>query len=597
LWHEGVENDRRQRVIPHGETVAAAFAPVPDRAAYVPREATEAALAAIVRRLDAGERVIVLRGPAGMGKSLLLRVLPERLGSGYHALRLPTGALPLPDLIALALGLRGAAASRDPARALLAEARRAEAEGSALVIVVDDARTLGASVAQALAELAREAGGALRFVLAVGDRPTDALESGFGAFLPEVRLESPMSEDEVARYLAARLERAGVAGEVRRRFEGAAQVARLRALSGGVPALLNRLAVEIGSAPLADAPADAAASEARAGRAALAALPRSLPRDPFGPGAGAAPYQPRSTSEALLARVQRELEAGRHAVRLRGPAGIGKTTLLRVLETRLRDPFQPVFLPYPRLAPDEFWSFVLHQLGAPPGDAPERQLVEAARRLARVRGTLVLLVDDATSLPAESATRLAALVEEAEGALRVVMTADDEADASGLPRIGDGVEIRVEERLAPAETEAYLLGRLMHFGAPAAVRRRFDARTISALHRASGGLPRELNRLAGEIERESLTPAATRAPAAGEAAPSAPAGAASDAAADPAGATIQVPWSPTAPPRRAPPRPAPARNADWLRGALALLPHIGLGLGIPLALLALWLWLAPLFAR
>ena len=131
-----------------------------------------------------------------------------------------------------------------------------------------------------------------------------------------------------------------------------------------------------------------------------------------------------------------------------------------------------------------------------------------------------------------------------------------------------------------------MIGRLLHFDAPAPVRRRFDRHTIEALHRASGGLPSDLNRLAGAIERETLG---------GGARPARP-----ERATEPGASAQGGPPSPM--PRRSPCPLPPVRAVAEPRGeglvatALALLPHVGLGLGIPLAILALWLWLAPHFS-
>ena len=96
----------------------APFAPVPERAAYVPRPTSEAALRAIGTALETGTRRIALRGPAGMGKSLLLRLLEGRLPPTFDVLHVTTGVLPLADLLAFALGsrARARAAGSLPAR-------------------------------------------------------------------------------------------------------------------------------------------------------------------------------------------------------------------------------------------------------------------------------------------------------------------------------------------------------------------------------------------------------------------------------------------------------------------------------------------------
>ena len=534
-----------------------AFAPVPERAAYVPRPTTEAALRAIASALESGTRRIAVRGPAGMGKSLLLRLLEGRLPANFDVLHVTPGVLPLADLLAFALGARAPRGVSLPAGG-----------DRVLVLPIDDAEELTIPVARGLAGLVRKAEGALRLVIAVRGEPREPLVAALGGSLAEVALDQPMTEPEVALYLAVRLHRAGASEDVRRRL-GSEHAARLHAQAGGNPGRLNRLASDLlrGHSLTEPGTLDAPPLVVRAPG-------EPLPRDPFGPAANAAAYQPRTSTEAILGRIEREILAGRRALVVSGPTGIGKTTLLRVLETRLREPYAVVAIAYARLAPREFFDFVLHQIGAPSGPDPERELVALAERMSGVGGILVLAIDDASFLPADTAESLSRALGAADGRLRVVGTVDDESAADPLA-LPEPVAIRMTEPLAPAEAEAYLIGRLLHFEAPPAVRRRFDRHTIETLHRASNGLPSELNRLAGAIEREALGALAPRPP-------------------DP-------PAAPAAPPSAEAPSPARASPAapreSFLATALALLPHVGLGLGIPLALLALWLWLAPLFSR
>jgi type II secretory pathway predicted ATPase ExeA len=559
----------------HREAIERAFAPVPAPAAYVPRPAFEDALAALGRALDAGARVVLVRGPSGIGKSLLLRLLDRHLGSDYDVLHVAPGALPIADLIAFGLGSRAPRPGRTAAPLERPPDGPERSPRRCLVLPVDDAGGLAPAAARGLAGLVRNAEGSLRLVLALGQPPSPDLRASLGGEVAEVVLEQPMGPEEVASYLDQRLAGPEIEPAVRDTLLGAA--GRLHAASGGNPRRLNQLALEVadGRTALADPPAGSVPVEP-----SLA----ELPRDPFGPAAASATYLPRPATEALLTAVERELLRGRRAVRIEGPSGIGKTTALKLLGAQLLEPFQALALPYTRLDPSEFWSLALHELGVQRGADPGRELVAVARRLARVEGTLVLLIDEATALPEETRAELARALDEAGGALRVVTTADDDAPGVRAGRLPDCAVLRLEERLTRAETEAYVIGRLLRFGAPVRVRRRFDARTIAALHHASGGLPRELNRLAGEIEREAWHVASRGRPAAAR-------GRAADprTAADLAGA-----------PRRTHPTasalPAAVGLREWARSALPFLPHVGLGLGIPLALLALWLWLAPLFA-
>ena len=223
--------------------------------------------------------------------------------------------------------------------------------------------------------------------------------------------------------------------------------------------------------------------------------------DPFGPSATTGAYQPRPATEAVLDALTGELASGRRTLLLHGPSGLGKTTLLRVLRDRLPSPFQPVELPYGRFEPDDFWSFVLFQLGAPRGDFPESSMLEVIRDLERRGRVLVLLIDEGQALPEATRTRLAAVLHHAEGSLRAVLAVGGHADRHAFAELPDAEWIGLDQSLTPAEAAAYVTGRLERFDAPAEVRARFDDGTLGALFRASRGVPRELNRLAGEIER------------------------------------------------------------------------------------------------
>ena len=183
----------------------AAFAPVPERRAYVPRPTTEAALRAVASALEGGTRRVAVRGAARHGQE------PRSCASSRAVSRRPStsftwrpGALPLADLLAFALGSRaprGGLAPGGPARAQSSSCRSTTPRSSR-------SRSRAASPGSS-----RKADGALRLVLAVRGEPNESLLAALGGSVAEVALDQPMSEAEVALYLAVRLHRAGASEE------------------------------------------------------------------------------------------------------------------------------------------------------------------------------------------------------------------------------------------------------------------------------------------------------------------------------------------------------------------------------------------------
>jgi len=566
------------------------FARVPDPRAYVARPPCEEALGTLLRALDEGARVAVLEGPSGIGKSLLLRVLEDRLDARFEVVRLPLAGASFDELAAIALaGLDQRSAAR-VALTLEDAARRLRMVERVLVVTVDDAARLSSDAAEALGRALRAGRGALRAVVAV---ETGAPRPRFPGGTRTVRLAAPMNNEETARYVEARLARAGDP-RLARAF-GPPVVAELHARSGGVPGALHALAEGILEAapPAGASAAGAAQGLAAPGLAApgLAAPGLAAPGEPF-PGAGAfgppvSPYLPREETEALLEALAAELRSGRRTQLLRGGSGLGKTTLLRELGARLREPFQPVDVFYAKLDPPDFFAWVLHQIGAPAPERPaELELREIAARLARVAGTLVLLVDEAQSLPADTIKRLSEVVAAAAGAIRVVAAVDTDADPQALRALPDLLEHRLARPLDLAECGALLEWRLA--AAAPGLRARFGPEVVRGLHRASSGNPRALYRLASEVERAAGLPAAGRSD---ERPPPAPVAA-------PPRARAAAPASSPARTAAAAPRALPAPHAVPARAPLPLrlVAPVALGAGVPLALFALWLWLAPLFS-
>lgn len=225
--------------------------------------------------------------------------------------------------------------------------------------------------------------------------------------------------------------------------------------------------------------------------------------DPFASTADPALYLPREATESALERLEAGLRSGARVQVLSGPAGLGKTLLLHVLAARVADAFRPLYLPYASLGWQDLCAWILGLLGEPPGAFPDRELLASARRSALHGRPLLLLVDEASGMPPDSAAALAELVEEADGALRLLLVPVDDARAGRMLALlaRDVEELRLSAPLTLEETERYLRTRLVRGDVDFALQRRFDADTVATLHRLSGGNPRRLHHLAGEVLR------------------------------------------------------------------------------------------------
>ncbi|HVH06211.1 MAG TPA: AAA family ATPase [Myxococcota bacterium] len=225
--------------------------------------------------------------------------------------------------------------------------------------------------------------------------------------------------------------------------------------------------------------------------------------DPFALTADAAAYLPREATESALGRLEDGFRRGRRVQVLSGPPGLGKTLLSHVLAARLAATFRSVYLPYASLGWTDLCTWILGLLGEPPGAFPDRELLASARRSALAGRPLLLVLDEASGIPPEAAGALAALVDEADGALRLLLVPLDDARAGRvLAVLARGVEeLRLSAPLTLEETERYVRTRLVRAGVPLEVQRRFDAPTIARLQRASGGNVRRIAQFASEVMR------------------------------------------------------------------------------------------------
>jgi hypothetical protein len=230
-------SDRIRRI--DASIVAHAFGETANPDDYVPREACEEVLDRLERVLfDLGEPAVLL-APAGMGKSLLLRVLARRNARRARPIELAYGALAFEDLCEWTVRLAGETVTGLPSEDLLHLLGHQR-----LLLAIDDASSLPERTAAALGAFAR-AQPTLHVVLTDAEGPaTDRMLEAFGQPALRVHLTPPMSVDEACSYMSRRLERWGASRAMLERLR-TADASRAHALAEGVPRRLHAVAQEL----------------------------------------------------------------------------------------------------------------------------------------------------------------------------------------------------------------------------------------------------------------------------------------------------------------------------------------------------------------
>ena len=216
-------------------------------------------------------------------------------------------------------------------------------------------------------------------------------------------------------------------------------------------------------------------------------------------------YESKDHREALN-RILFAVRERKSLVLVSGDHGLGKSLVARMALTRLQGQGgSAALIGNPAHEPLAFLRQVNHAFGLECSEQPRFRLLDGLRDfcmgLAGAGARATLLVDNADTIEepaifAELRKLLDLTDDDGRSLLTIVLVA-----SPGLRRLlarqnGLAQRLDVAARLNPldaGETKAYLLHRLRVVDAP---RHQFDNAAIDELHRASGGVPRVLNRIA-----------------------------------------------------------------------------------------------------
>ena len=217
--------------------------------------------------------------------------------------------------------------------------------------------------------------------------------------------------------------------------------------------------------------------------------------DPLSGHADPRLYVPLDTSERALAGISAYLKQGRSPLLLTGPAGIGKTILLRVLADREWKTFPRVrFSPLLSLDPEDLSEWLLRllfgKLSGGSADAEDALLEEL--RLSHA-GPILLLVDNIQRTPAASVRKLSELAFASRPALAVIVAGTDDRTPSALAEaFAPEATVAFPDSLPDREIETLYETILDHPGLSARLRHRLKGVDLGEITRAAAGIPRLL---------------------------------------------------------------------------------------------------------
>jgi type II secretory pathway predicted ATPase ExeA len=231
----------------------------------------------------------------------------------------------------------------------------------------------------------------------------------------------------------------------------------------------------------------------------------NLRQRPFEATADPQFYYPGESHQGAVLKLRYAIEHRRGAAALAGPAGCGKTLVVRLLRRQLNESACPLaHLVFPDLPPRELLAYLAAELGAAtasPRDLDQTVLV--IQRLltdnaAQGRHALVI-VDEAHLIDNPRAFEILRLLLnfESDGAATLTLLLVGQTALlpmlDRMPELDQRMAVKCLLRaLTLEETISYVHHRLQAAGA---VREIFTAEALETLHALTGGAPRRINRL------------------------------------------------------------------------------------------------------
>ncbi|MCU0959293.1 MAG: AAA family ATPase [Pirellulaceae bacterium] len=231
---------------------------------------------------------------------------------------------------------------------------------------------------------------------------------------------------------------------------------------------------------------------------------------PFLPSPLAERYYPAAAAEAARETVLRCVERAEGPALLLGPAGTGKSTLCQVLAQQLRDRFRVGMLASARLCTRRaLLQNILFELQLPYRERDEGELrlalIDALEPTEACPHGMVLIVDEAHVLPLrllEEIRLITNVVRQGEPRVRLVlaggMLLEERLAAPRLESLNQRVAARCYlQAMNRDETLAYVRAQIAAVGGDP--HRVFAADALTAVHRATDGVPRLVNQLCDHV--------------------------------------------------------------------------------------------------